>query len=105
MRNLSLKITSSIDHNNLTQLFNQVHYIRQLFIVGDFSFINLDSLVNLKLLAIDGNIKDYFNFDLLKNLCDQLKILKIGFFNSDDKTFFKFFDGLNIPNLKTKTIR
>ena len=105
LRSLSLRINSSIDHNILTQLFNQVHYISQLFIVGDFSFITLDSLVNLKLLAIDGNIKDNFNFDLLKNLCDQLKILKIGFVKTDDKTFFKLFDGLNFPNLKSFTLR
>ena len=49
---------------------------------------------------MSGNIKEDFNFDLVKNLCNQLEILQVKLMNVDKKILFdKLFDGHKFPNL------
>ena len=49
--------------------------IEELHLHGNFSNFNLDSLVNLRELSIAGYIDKSFNFELFKNLCNQLENL------------------------------
>ena len=97
---LSLLVGCTIDQNMLTKLLDQVQHIQQLFLVGNFSYFNLDNLVNLKVLSLCGPINESFNIGLLKNFCNQMVVLKIILENIDEKTFYKLFDGLTFPNLK-----
>ena len=60
----------------------------------------MDNFINLTKLTIDGNILENFNFELFKNLCNQLELLAIRFFNFNEKSFFKLFDGHHFSNLK-----
>ena len=102
---LSLFIGCTIDQNILTKLLDQLKHIRQLFLVGSFSYFNLDYLVNLEVLSLYGPINESFNIELLKNLCNQIMVLKIITLKIEDKTFYKLFDGLTFPNLKAITIQ
>ena len=61
----------------------------------------------------DGCINENFNFELFKNLCNQLEDIKISLGNTlycpnissiDEKTLFKLFDGYNFPYLVDFTI-
>ena len=100
LRHLYVNIKSKIDENIMKRIFDQVPTIEELYLHGNISYINLDSLVNLRELSIAGTIDtENFNFELLKNLCKQLEKLKIVLANLDEKSFFKLFDGSNFPYL------
>jgi hypothetical protein len=60
---MSLLIICTIDHNIIKQLLGQVQQIQYLFLRGKFSYFNLDSLDNLKLLSLVGTINEDFNFE------------------------------------------
>ena len=87
------------------EIFNQMKLlipfqsIENLDLQWDFSYLDLDNLVNLKQLKLAGTINDNFNFEIFKNLCNQLEELFISFTNIDDHNFFKIFDGLHFTNL------
>ena len=103
IRNLNSLISlylyiSTIDDKNL-KVLEQVQHIEQLNLCGNISYLNLDFLSNLKMLAITGTITESFNIELLKNLSYQLEGLNIMLKNVDEKTFFKLFDGCNFQNL------
>ena len=80
---LALSMPCAVDENIISQLLDQVLHIEELRLYGYFSHFNLDHLVNLKKLFLVGTINESFNYDLLKNLCNQLELLKIVLTNSD----------------------
>ena len=77
--------------------------LQELDLNGNFSYFNLDNFVNLKRLTLDGTIDDSFNFELFKNLCNQLELLSIRFTDIDFKTLFKLFDDYHFPYLQFLT--
>lgn len=93
---LGLTMSCSIDENIISQLLDQVPHIQELRLFGNFSHFNLDHLVNLKQLLLLGTINENFDYDLLKNLCNQLEILKIVLTNSDVNKL----SGHHFPNLQ-----
>lgn len=93
---------TKIDDNNatLSHLFDQLQNIEELVLYSNFYYFNLDNFVNLKKLLLRGNIRDGFNFELLKNLYNQLDDLSIYIHNIDYKTIFKLLNGHTFSNLK-----
>ena len=81
-----------MDESNLTMILDQVQHVETLFLNGNFFYFNLDNFVNLKELLLQGTVEENFNFELFKNLCNQLEDLKICLPNIDNKTFFKLLD-------------
>lgn len=74
--------------------------IEELSLCGNFSYLNLDNLVNLKKLYIQGTINKNFNFKLFKNLCKQLEDLSFCFKNVGKIVdAYKLFDGHHFSNL------
>ena len=102
--NLSFSFSRSIDEKIVRRLLDQVPYIQELYLHGDLSYFSLDNLVNLRVLSLDGYIEKNFNFELFKNLCNQLEILKISIYNIEDEIFFKLFDCYKFPYLLDFTI-
>ena len=96
---LHFTIFGTIDEDIVTRLFLQLKHIQVLFLKGNLSYFNLDSLVNLRTISLSGTINEYFNFELFKNLCKQLEDIRIRLTNIDEKTFIKLFDGYNFPYL------
>jgi hypothetical protein len=94
-----LTITGTIDEKILTRLFDQVPHIEELFLEGNLSYFNLDSLVNLKKLSLCGTIDESFNFELFENLCNQLEDIRIRLFKNDEKTIVNLFDNYYFPYL------
>ena len=79
--------------------------IQELNLDGNFSYFNLDNLVNLRVLSLSGDIeKKYFNFELFKDLCNQLEDIKIILNDIDEEDFFQLFDGYNFPYLRDFTL-
>ena len=88
-----------IDENIVTRLSNQVPNIQELYLIGEFSYFNLDNFANLRVLILGGSInnKKYnFNFELFKNLCNQLETIT---FMLDEETIYKLFEGYTFPYL------
>ena len=106
---LNLKISVTIDDQILTRLFDQVPHIQELCLNGNLSYFNLDSLVNLKVLALFGTIDKSFNFELFKNLCYQLEDIRIRLTKNDEKndeiTFVKLFDNYYFPYLSYLSLK
>ena len=101
---LSLYITCPIDENIITRLFDRLQHIEKLSLTGNFSYINLDKLVNLKMLSLNGNVNEDFNVELFKNLCNQIRKLRIVLKDIDENTLFKLFDGHHFSNLRSLAI-
>ena len=78
---------------------DQVQHIQYLFLRGTFSYFNLDGLADLKLLSLVGTINEDFNFELFKNLCNQIFYLKIKLTNIDEKKFLKLLCRYSFPYL------
>ena len=104
LETLSLYISCPIDENIIRQLFDSVPHIERLFLCGTFSHFNLDCFLNLKLLSFKGSINESFNFELFKNLCNQLTILNIELTNIEEKTLLKLLDGYNFPYLSSFSV-
>jgi len=96
---------NTIDEKILTRLLNQIPHIQELHLDAKLSYLNLDNLVNLRVLSLYRSINENFNLELFKNLCDKLEDLTISLANIDEKTFFKLFDGYDFPNLVDFTVR
>jgi hypothetical protein len=99
LRHFYMCIKCKIDENLMTRILKQIPTIEELNLHGNFSYFNLDSLFNLRKLSIAGYIDKSLNFELFKNLCNQLENLKIGLGNFDEESFFKLFHGCNFPYL------
>ena len=103
--NFSFYCSCTIDQKFVTKLLHQVTtYIQEVCLFGNLSYFNLDNFVNLRVLEISGDINEKFNFELFKNLCNQLENIKISYYNIDGKKFFKLFDGYNFPYLTDFTL-
>ena len=94
-----LFFSGTIDENIVTKLLDQFPHIQELFLHDNLCYFNLDNFVNLRRLSLFGTLDEKFNFELFKNLSNQLEGIKIGFVNFDEKTFVKLFDGYNFPYL------
>lgn len=106
LRFLCLSITCTIDENILAPILEQLPHIEELALDGNLSHFNLDSLSNLKSLSLYGTLDTKsFNFDLFKNLCNQLENIQIGLSNINEKTFINIFFGCNFPHLEKFTLR
>jgi hypothetical protein len=102
---LSLYITCPIDPNIITRLLDKIQHIEKLTLTGDFSYINLEKLVNLKMLTLNGSVNESsFNVELFKNLCNQITKLSVVLKDIDENTLFKLFDGHNFSNLRSLVI-
>ena len=95
---------NTIDDNIIT-LFNLLPNLETLYLEGNFSYFNLDNLVNLKRLTLAGKIGHDFNMEIFKNLCNQLEELTLSFKNFDDRTFLQLFKGYHFSNLKKLIFR
>ena len=89
-----------IDEKNITHIFEQIQNVEKLCLIGNLYYFNLDNLVNLKRLYIRGDICDGFNFELFKNLSNQLDHLFIAIHNYDYDTILKLINGCNFSNLQ-----
>lgn len=104
LRTLGLSIIT-IDQEIITRVLDQVPYIEKLVLGGNFSNFKLNNLANLRSLYINGHIKENFNVDLFKNLCNQLEVLQVKLINADKKILYKLFDGHYFPNLLSLAFR
>ena len=104
LTNLSLNIFGTINEVIITRLLDQVPHIQELHLNGNLSYFNFDNFVNLTVLSLSGDIKENFNFELFKNLCNQLEAITIRFYNIDEKILFNLFDGYTFPYLLDLTI-
>ena len=98
-------LSCNINDDIVRRLLDQVPHIQELHLGGYLSYFNLDNLVNLRKLLLNGSINKDFNFELFKNLCNQLEDIKIIISSIDEKTFFKLFDDYNFPYLVDFTIQ
>ena len=78
LRRLSLAVKGEIDNDMIAKLFEICPHIEELSLGGQFSNINFDSFISLKMLGISGSYLEDFNFDILTNICNQLEELSIG---------------------------
>lgn len=99
LRHLSLDFASRIDSSILSQLFENLPTIEYLTLNGILSNINLDSLINLKSLHLNGIVDKYFNFSLFENICNRLEILSIEL--NQFKDLYRMFEGHEFSNLNT----
>ena len=101
---LTLDVKSEMNNDMSTKLFETCPNIEKLCLSGKFSNINLDNFVNLKKLRLCGDLSVEFNFDLFKNICNQLEELWIGFNNMNDESISKLLCGHNFPNVSNLSI-
>lgn len=101
LENLTLKVESELNKESSIKLFEMFPNIEELNLEGRFSSLSFDSFVNLKKLSICGSILNNFNFDLFKNICNQLEYLRIELDNMKDKDISLLLNGHYFPNVKT----
>ena len=82
---------------------DKVPHIQQLYLGGNLCYFKLDSLLNLRVLSLFGVREKKFNFELFKNLCNQLESVKIINF-VDEKSLLKLFVAYNFPYLADFTL-
>ena len=78
--------------------------IERLSLLGNFSYFNLDNLINLKCLAFNGTINEDFNFELFNNLSRQLQELRFSFKNDYESIVERLFDGYRFSNLQILSV-
>jgi len=103
LRILDVIIIRTIDDNFITRVLDQVQHLEELDLHANYSYFNLGSFVNLKLLSLVGSINEDFNYDLFKNICYQLE--EVNIYLTADFDEKKLFDGCTFSNLKTLAIR
>ena len=105
LRNLKLRFNDyRIDSTIHAKLFDYLPNIEYLSLDSYLSNFNLDSLFNLKRLSLEGRLEKDFNFDLFKNICNQMEELSIELYDIDYKSLAKLFYGHQFPIMKTFTI-
>ena len=93
-----------LDENMSRNVFDHLPNIQELSLKADFSYFNLDSLVNLKNLELIGFLKDDFNFDLFQNLCQQLEELSFLFYDIENNVLYDLFYENHFPYLKSLSL-
>ena len=76
-----LKVSGTINEEILSIFLNELPNIELLCLLGNFSYFNLDNLINLQCLAFNATINEDFNFELFNNLSRQLQELSFSFKN------------------------
>ena len=104
LRTVKLYLETQINSEVLLNYIEYLPNIEGLYLHGDLSYFNLDSLSNLKKLELSGKIMDDFNYHLFDNLCNQLENIDISCSNFDDKCIEKLFYGRKFPYLSTLSI-
>ena len=89
----------NIDENILSPIFDQFQNIEELSLHGSLNYFNLDNIVTLRRLCLDGAFNDDFNFELLKKISPQLEELAIYLKNIDYEILFKLLNGHTFPSL------
>lgn len=108
LRNLYLNFKSDFNNDLTTKLFEIFPNIEDLFLCGHFSNMNFDSFFNLKELFLNGLNGDTlynFNFDVFKNICNQLEGLFIYYNLINNVNMSKLLYGHYFPNLKVLFIK
>jgi hypothetical protein len=95
----------SINSEFISELSDYLPNIETLTLNGTYSNLNLDNLKHLKNLYLIGYLMDDFNFDLFKNICNQLEEISIEVRNMDDKFLAKLFYGHKFPYLHKLVLR
>ena len=103
LKELYLKFDGLMNEINSTRIFEQLSNINLLQLKGCFSNLNLDSLVNLEILSLSGEINDDFNFGLFENLSNHLQELSIDL-KIDNYQISQLFNGHIFPYVKSLTI-
>ena len=88
-----------INENNTALIFDQLQQIEELNLDGNFYYFKLDNFVNLRNLSLCGTLFDDFNFELFKNLSNQLDELSMFIPNIDYQIITKLLNGHNFSNL------
>lgn len=104
LKSFSLQVSDAIDESILTVFLDKLPNIEKLGLHGSFSNFNLDHLINLKSLVLNGTFNDDFNFKLFENLCYQLQDLKFSFRNDYESISAELLDGHSFSNLQELTI-
>lgn len=100
LKDLGLSSTPGIlDESFISDILDQFQSIEKLNLFGKFPYFNLDKLINLKQIILMGDIKENFNFELFKNLYNQLEKLLINITNIDYESLLKLFAGNKFTNL------
>ena len=100
LTNLSLTFYENVNEDIVTRLLDQVPHIQELHLNDTLSYFNLDNLVNLKVISLSGRINENFNFELFKNLLNQLEVLFINnITNIDYESLLKLFAAHKFSNL------
>ena len=98
-----LKTKSPIKSEFFSKLSDYLPNIERLALTGKISSLNFDNLFNLKLLSLYCYLKDdfnyFFDYDLFKNICNQLEGIKIVSQDIGDNFLDKLFHGHNFPYL------
>ena len=97
LRKLGLDVKNEMNKEMLIKLLEIFPNIEELSLSGQFSDINFDSFINLKKLSLFGDLLYGFNFEVFKNICNQLEELYIEFNNMNDKMISKLLYGHYFP--------
>lgn len=74
----------------MTDFIDQLPNIEILHLHGKIiPYLNLDKIINLKQLLLNGDINEDFNFELFKNLYNRLEFLIINITNIDYESLLK----------------
>ena len=99
LRSLSLDIFQAINFELHSFIFDHFPNIEELSLKGKLFNFNLDNLHCLNSIKFDGTFMYDFNWDILKNICNQLEKIVISCSNFDNQYFDKLFYGHKFPNL------
>ena len=100
---LSLRNINSLEHLRLrswpgmlnesfvNDIFDQLQCIEELHLHGKLPYFNLDNLINLRKLHLQGTINEEFNFELFKTFYKQLELISIDIINVNYESLLKLF--------------
>lgn len=80
-------------------LLDQIQCIEELSLSGYLNYFNVDNLVNLKAVCLSGLLSEDFNFEIFKNISNQLEDLAFYFDKIDYEIFVKLLNGHNFSYL------
>lgn len=81
------------------RLLDRLPTVKKQTLTGRLSNFNLDNLVCLQDLSLDGLLENDFNYDLFRNLSNQLTNLSISLTNACNIRMSKLFIDYHFPNL------
>ena len=95
---------SEFNNDSIIKLHKMCSNIEELSLKGNFSSLSFDSFLNLKKLSVIGSLLEDFDFELFKNICNQLEYLLIGFDNMHNDGICKLLNGHNFTKVLTLNI-